>query len=338
MIAGKDAPTHGEAKNSWLSGTAAMNYVAITQAILGIQPQYDGLAIRPVIPADWQGFEVVRYFRGVRYEILGQSEGSGNTVALVVDGKPVPGTGHTLTRESGTVKVIANIGQEVDLMKKNHLLPAFILFLVIGILAAGCGGTAQSSAIRTPYPTPVKKTYTVQRGDIVINANLFGSVTPLALDTVYFQMDGTVGDVYVQVDDMVKKGELLADLQELQGLLATATTTEDVIQRAQDNLSIAQLTLSKLEAQKASTFDIQIQEKYIDLAQLDFKRSTDQIWIDPKNTDPFGEINAQVDKARVYAPADGVIISSVNPVGRSLPKPPLHLQLVTAASPRSSPR
>src|SRR5208337_3237169 len=104
-------------------------------------------------------------------------------------------------------------------MKKNHLLPAFILFLVIGILAAGCGGTAQSSATPTPYPTPVKKTYTVQRGDIVINANLFGSVTPLALDTVYFQMDGTVGDVYVQVNDTVKKGELLADLQELQGLL-----------------------------------------------------------------------------------------------------------------------
>ncbi|MGB8213289.1 MAG: glycosyl transferase [Anaerolineales bacterium] len=113
MIAGKDAPTHGEAKNSWLSGTAAMNYVAITQAILGIQPQYDGLAIRPVIPADWQGFEVVRYFRGVRYEILVNRKGSGNTVALVVDGKPVPGTViHLPARESGTVKVIANIGQE----------------------------------------------------------------------------------------------------------------------------------------------------------------------------------------------------------------------------------
>ena len=69
MIAGKDAPTHGEAKNSWLSGTAAMNFVAITQAILGIQPQYDGLEIKPVIPAGWQGFEAVRHFRGVRYEI-----------------------------------------------------------------------------------------------------------------------------------------------------------------------------------------------------------------------------------------------------------------------------
>ena len=55
MIAGKDAPTHGEAKNSWLTGTAAWNYVAITQYILGIRPTYDGLMVAPVIPAAWKG-------------------------------------------------------------------------------------------------------------------------------------------------------------------------------------------------------------------------------------------------------------------------------------------
>jgi cellobiose phosphorylase len=50
MIAGKDAPTHGEAKNSWLTGTAAWNYVAITQWILGIRPTYDGLQVAPGHP------------------------------------------------------------------------------------------------------------------------------------------------------------------------------------------------------------------------------------------------------------------------------------------------
>src|SRR5512135_869549 len=92
MIAGRDAPTYGEAKNSWLSGTAAMNYVAITQAILGIQPQYDGLEIKPVIPLDWPGFEAVRHFRGVRYEISVRRKGPGNDVSLLVDDKPVLGT------------------------------------------------------------------------------------------------------------------------------------------------------------------------------------------------------------------------------------------------------
>ena len=51
MIAGRDAPTHGEAKNSWLTGTAAWNLVAISQWILGIRPEHHGLRIAPVIPA-----------------------------------------------------------------------------------------------------------------------------------------------------------------------------------------------------------------------------------------------------------------------------------------------
>ena len=55
MIAGRDAPTHGEAKNSWLTGTAAWNFVAISQWILGIRPEHDGLRIEPALPAAWTG-------------------------------------------------------------------------------------------------------------------------------------------------------------------------------------------------------------------------------------------------------------------------------------------
>ncbi len=64
MIAGKDASAHGEAKNSWLTGTASWNYVAITQWILGIRPTYDGLRIDPCIPSAWDGFSATRRFRG----------------------------------------------------------------------------------------------------------------------------------------------------------------------------------------------------------------------------------------------------------------------------------
>lgn len=92
MIAGKDAPTHGEAKNSWLTGTAAWNYVAITQHILGIRPTFNGLEVQPVIPSDWSGFEAVRNFRGVHYEISVRREGPGNQVSLEVDGVPLEGT------------------------------------------------------------------------------------------------------------------------------------------------------------------------------------------------------------------------------------------------------
>jgi cellobiose phosphorylase len=92
MIAGKDAPTHGEAKNSWLSGTAAWNYVAITQAILGVKPSYDGLEVAPVMPSAWDGFEAVREFRGVRYVISIKREGPGNNAHVEVDGQPVAGS------------------------------------------------------------------------------------------------------------------------------------------------------------------------------------------------------------------------------------------------------
>lgn len=69
MIAGKDAGRHGEAKNSWLTGTAAWNFVAISQFILGCIPDYDGLKIDPSIPESWDGFKLVRKFRGNTYNI-----------------------------------------------------------------------------------------------------------------------------------------------------------------------------------------------------------------------------------------------------------------------------
>jgi cellobiose phosphorylase len=91
MIAGRDAPNHGEAKNSWLTGTAAWNYVAISQWILGIRPTLAGLQIAPVIPSDWSGFQATRVYRGVTYSISVDRAGEGNAVSLVVDGQPISG-------------------------------------------------------------------------------------------------------------------------------------------------------------------------------------------------------------------------------------------------------
>ena len=91
MIAGKDAPTHGEAKNSWLTGTAAWNYYAIVQWILGIRTSLDGLQVAPVIPTSWKGFKAARKFRGVTYNIEVERIGKGNKIELTVDGESVLG-------------------------------------------------------------------------------------------------------------------------------------------------------------------------------------------------------------------------------------------------------
>ncbi len=104
MISGKEAVVQGEAKNSWLTGTAAWNYVAITQHILGIRATLDGLQIAPVIPADWSGFEAVRKFRGVTYQIKVERKGKGNEWTLTVDGNAISGSVIPLPK-AGTKKV-----------------------------------------------------------------------------------------------------------------------------------------------------------------------------------------------------------------------------------------
>jgi cellobiose phosphorylase len=93
MIAGKDAPTHGEAKNSWLTGTAAWTYYTATQWILGIRTELDGLRIDPVIPAAWKGFAATRQFRGNTYviEIKNPSGKQRGVKKLLVDGKELAG-------------------------------------------------------------------------------------------------------------------------------------------------------------------------------------------------------------------------------------------------------
>jgi cellobiose phosphorylase len=88
MIAGKDAFKPGEAKNSWLTGTASWNFYAITQYILGIRPEFDGLLIDPCIPTYWKGFSVTRKFRGdvYRIEVANPDGKSKGIKEVIVDG------------------------------------------------------------------------------------------------------------------------------------------------------------------------------------------------------------------------------------------------------------
>jgi len=91
MIAGKAASRHGEAKNSWLTGTAAWNFVAISQWLLGVRPEFDGLRIQPCLPADFPSVEVTRRFRGSTYRI--RIRNTGRTAAdqrITVNGRPSP--------------------------------------------------------------------------------------------------------------------------------------------------------------------------------------------------------------------------------------------------------
>ena len=92
MIAGKDAPSFGEGKNSWLTGTAAWTFATLSQAILGIKPDYDGLFIDPCIPHDMKGFTVERKYRDCLYRITVKNPNhvEKGVAKLLVNGKDSP--------------------------------------------------------------------------------------------------------------------------------------------------------------------------------------------------------------------------------------------------------
>ena len=110
MVAGCDAPTFGEGKNSWLTGTAAWTFMNVSQYILGIRPTLEGLAIDPCLPSSIKGFTCERLYRGVRYHITVQRpDGVSKGVrSVVVDGKSIDGDVIPLdsTKTEQTVTVV----------------------------------------------------------------------------------------------------------------------------------------------------------------------------------------------------------------------------------------
>jgi cellobiose phosphorylase len=91
MIAGKAAAEHGEAKNSWLTGTAAWNYLAIAHYILGVRPGFNGLVIDPVLPEDSGEIRIIRYFRDTEFRITIRRAENNESPGLIVDGVNISG-------------------------------------------------------------------------------------------------------------------------------------------------------------------------------------------------------------------------------------------------------
>jgi cellobiose phosphorylase len=113
MTASQFSPTPGEGKNSWLTGTGAWSFVAASQHILGVRPDFNGLIIDPCIPKKWKGFTVQRKFRGVTYTIAVKNPKakSKGVKSLLVDGKKISGNVIPLPASGTTaVKVEVTLG------------------------------------------------------------------------------------------------------------------------------------------------------------------------------------------------------------------------------------
>ncbi|MDC7279050.1 glycosyl transferase [Butyrivibrio fibrisolvens] len=111
MVAGADAKFHGEAKNSWLTGTAAWTFTNISQYILGIYPTLEGLSVNPCTPAEFGDFNVTRVYRGVTYniEIKNPNKVQKGVASLLVDGKEIEGNIIPFDGSKKTVSVVATM-------------------------------------------------------------------------------------------------------------------------------------------------------------------------------------------------------------------------------------
>ena len=112
MIAGKDAPSFGEAKNSWLTGTAAWTFLSISQAILGVQPTLDGLSVDPCIPSAWKEYTVHRKYRGADYDITVKNPNAvqKGVASVTVDGRPITGNILPIAPKGAKVTVEVTMG------------------------------------------------------------------------------------------------------------------------------------------------------------------------------------------------------------------------------------
>ena len=113
FITGKAHPHHfGRARNSWLTGTAAWAFVAISQHILGVRAEYDGLVIDPAIPPEWDGYEVTRIFRGATYHIrvANPDHVSSGVRRVAVGGEEIAGTALPVAAAGETVEVEVVLG------------------------------------------------------------------------------------------------------------------------------------------------------------------------------------------------------------------------------------
>ena len=112
MVAGKDAVNPGEGKNSWLTGTAAWTFTVLSQGILGIKADYDGLVVDPCIPSNFKEYKVNRTFRGTRYHITVKNPNKvqKGVKKLIVDGKEIKVGPIPLHKPNTDVKVEVIMG------------------------------------------------------------------------------------------------------------------------------------------------------------------------------------------------------------------------------------
>ncbi len=227
-------------------------------------------------------------------------------------------------------------------MSRRQITHCISLFFV-AIMFSGCAllptGRSDQAAAEAPTPTPIptaivptKPTYKVQKGEVVDDLTFSGRISPVLENELYFRADGRVRTVFSKRNDVVKKGTVIAelendalerDLKSAQLELERGTVTLEAAKRelafsmraAQSNLEIEQIKLTKLQAQQApDPNDIAVQQKQIDLAQINVDRlklGADPLLVNNVQSAQLNvdKLNTQIAEAQIAAPFAGQLLS-----------------------------
>jgi macrolide-specific efflux system membrane fusion protein len=193
------------------------------------------------------------------------------------------------------------------IQKTLYKITILLVLAAMSILPAACSsGAAAEAPTSTPLPTPivpVKPVYQVKRGDVMQSLSFTGRITPLTQQSLFFKTDGRVRNVYFKEDAAVKKGDLLADLEVMDGLSRQQALGQLAIQRAQIQLDMARLALKQATSSAYSasekTYDVTFKKYDVQLAEI----ALNEITIN--NSD----LSAAIDAAQLIAPMDGIVLS-----------------------------
>jgi RND family efflux transporter MFP subunit len=195
-------------------------------------------------------------------------------------------------------------------VNRQALFKWLVLIVVASMVfvSAGCSPAGAAEApTSTPLPTPVvpvKPVYQVKLGDIVSTLNFSGRIAPIIEATLFFRTDGRIRKIYVKDNEPVKKDQVLADLEVLNGLERQQALGKYAIQEAEIRLAVAQLSLKQ-----AATTAYAAQEKVYDVAFKKYEVQLAEIALNVTRLNNE-DLAANISDAQIISPIDGVLTSS----------------------------
>jgi macrolide-specific efflux system membrane fusion protein len=190
-----------------------------------------------------------------------------------------------------------------------------ILSVLVFIIMTSTACSASDSQVKptsTPIPTavvPQKPTYTVQVGGVTAMVEDTGRIAPVTQFSLFFRTDGRVRNVNVKEGDVVKKGQVLADLEVLNGLERRQAQSSLTVRRAEIQLEMAKLQLQMTESDAVTNH-----QKIFDIPMKKFEVELAQIGLDEANLNNE-DVSAVVNDAQLVAPIDGTVISMISAPG-----------------------